>query len=85
MIYLIALVIIVLIVLSLTYLISKMNDPSGDAQLGLTLLIWFAGGAACIFTISFGIASAITGSWLPGIPLALLIIFIIKRKTQYRK
>lgn len=82
MIYLITLLIIILAVAVLTYFISRIDDPSGDGKLGLTALTWLAGAIACIFTISLWVASTITGSWLPGIPLALFVIYIIERKIH---
>ena len=77
--YFIALLITLFVVVCLTYLISTIDDPSGDGTLGLTMIVWLVGTVAGVFIISFWVASAIFGDWYPGFFIAAFILFLLEK------
>lgn len=74
--YLIILLVTFAIVTALTYAIHKMDDPSGDAQLGLFALTWLVGAVVCVTTISFAIFDYFFDTPLLGIPLSILVLYL---------
>ncbi len=82
--YFIALLITLFVVVCLTYLISTIDDPSGDGTLGLTVLVWLVGTIVGIFIISFWVASAIFGDWYSGFFIAAIILFLLEKKFTNR-